>query len=244
MKLVSKGKLQSYLLYSMGEIILVVIGILIALQINNWNELKKTNREEITLIQQLINDLEKDSECLKRIIPALNDKSQVVKQIYLEAEQSSSFNASMNYGDLTWQVFAPLFFEQRHQRSLDKISDSQLSKSILDYFNQQKIVEFQIEQGNLYIRSTVRPFLGEHGVMNSQHVMSNDSYTELKEDKSKFVRYDELIMLYGSSEFESIIFELRMTYIATAHQVDLLLEANDELIEELTLFIDENGNAD
>ena len=39
-KLLSKNKLSSYLIYATGEIVLVVMGILIALQINNWNEYK------------------------------------------------------------------------------------------------------------------------------------------------------------------------------------------------------------
>jgi len=36
--LLSENKLSEYLLYAAGEIFLVVVGILIALQINNWNE--------------------------------------------------------------------------------------------------------------------------------------------------------------------------------------------------------------
>ena len=39
--LLSKGKTGKYLKYAIGEIILVVFGILIALQINNWNEKRK-----------------------------------------------------------------------------------------------------------------------------------------------------------------------------------------------------------
>ena len=42
-KLLSENKFSKYLLYAIGEIILVVIGILIALQINNWNENRKLN---------------------------------------------------------------------------------------------------------------------------------------------------------------------------------------------------------
>ena len=42
--LLNEGKTSKYLKYAIGEIILVVIGILIALQINNWNE-KKANEE-------------------------------------------------------------------------------------------------------------------------------------------------------------------------------------------------------
>jgi len=41
----SEGKTGKYLKYAIGEIILVVIGILIALQINNWNEEKKANQQ-------------------------------------------------------------------------------------------------------------------------------------------------------------------------------------------------------
>ena len=37
--LISEGKTVNYLKYAIGEIVLVIIGILIALQINNWNEL-------------------------------------------------------------------------------------------------------------------------------------------------------------------------------------------------------------
>ena len=42
-KLLSENKFNRYLLYAIGEIVLVVIGILIALQINNWNENRKVN---------------------------------------------------------------------------------------------------------------------------------------------------------------------------------------------------------
>jgi hypothetical protein len=40
-RLLAEGKITNYIKYGIGEIVLVVIGILIALQINNWNENKK-----------------------------------------------------------------------------------------------------------------------------------------------------------------------------------------------------------
>ena len=45
--LISEGKTGKYLKYAIGEIILVVIGILIALQINNWNEVRKDKIAEL-----------------------------------------------------------------------------------------------------------------------------------------------------------------------------------------------------
>jgi hypothetical protein len=44
--LLSEGKTGKYFKYAIGEIVLVVFGILIALSINNWNENKKERKEE------------------------------------------------------------------------------------------------------------------------------------------------------------------------------------------------------
>lgn len=51
--LINEGKTQKYLKYAIGEIVLVVIGILIALQINNWNETRKAGLKERQLLDNL-----------------------------------------------------------------------------------------------------------------------------------------------------------------------------------------------
>ncbi|MGB5271860.1 MAG: DUF6090 family protein, partial [Eudoraea sp.] len=51
------GKFGKYLLYAIGEIVLVVIGILFALQINNWNEFKKDRAVENKLLIELKENL-------------------------------------------------------------------------------------------------------------------------------------------------------------------------------------------
>lgn len=56
--LLIKNKIRTYLKYAIGEIILVVIGILIALQINNWNEDRKLQKEEIRILNNLQVDLQ------------------------------------------------------------------------------------------------------------------------------------------------------------------------------------------
>ena len=59
-QLLTENKFSKYLLYAIGEIVLVVIGILIALQINNWNELKKNNTTTKLIFEEILNDLEYD----------------------------------------------------------------------------------------------------------------------------------------------------------------------------------------
>ena len=59
-KLLDEGNLKKYLAYGIGEIILVVVGILIALQINNSNNDRISSSQEITLLKEMKNNLEQD----------------------------------------------------------------------------------------------------------------------------------------------------------------------------------------
>jgi len=63
-KLADDNKPLKYMRYAIGEILLVVIGILIALQINTWNEDIKNQKNEYSFYKDILSDLEKDSEKL------------------------------------------------------------------------------------------------------------------------------------------------------------------------------------
>lgn len=70
--LLSENKFSKYLIYAIGEIILVVVGILIALSINNWNESKKLNKEIVSLSNSIITELRNDISAFERSI-IIND---------------------------------------------------------------------------------------------------------------------------------------------------------------------------
>lgn len=67
-KLLTENKFTKYLLYAIGEIVLVVIGILIALQINNWNENQKSKTEERYILNEVLKNLEEDAVLVDEII--------------------------------------------------------------------------------------------------------------------------------------------------------------------------------
>lgn len=71
-KLLKENKFKSYFFYALGEIVLVVIGILIALQINNINENNKKDEIRQTYYHQILQDLSKDHQYLKTEIKNLN----------------------------------------------------------------------------------------------------------------------------------------------------------------------------
>ena len=64
-KLAAENKIPAYLRYAIGEIVLVVIGILIALQINNWNENRKKSLQEVYYLNQLLEDFKYNKSMVK-----------------------------------------------------------------------------------------------------------------------------------------------------------------------------------
>ncbi|MEO0341533.1 MAG: DUF6090 family protein, partial [Bacteroidota bacterium] len=72
-RLLAESQFKKYLLYGIGEIVLVVIGILIALQINNWSENRKQNIEEKKLLTALIEDFNENKARIEHTISKEED---------------------------------------------------------------------------------------------------------------------------------------------------------------------------
>lgn len=88
-QLLKENKLTKYLLYAIGEIVLVVIGILIALNINNWNEYKKDRVLEKKVLENLVENLENNKNLLERRIRHINGamySGEVVLKVFEEGK--------------------------------------------------------------------------------------------------------------------------------------------------------------
>lgn len=105
-EIIPNGRLIKYLLYAVGEILLVVIGILIALQVDNWNENRKALAQEKELLTNLLNDLSAANEqsaeqiraeevLITNLIRALNIHPQ-------ERETPPSFYIDKNIQPILW----------------------------------------------------------------------------------------------------------------------------------------------
>jgi hypothetical protein len=68
-----KKAVKNYLLYAIGEILLIVIGILIAVQINNWNEHSKAKANSRVYLTEMLNDLASDTLYLNKTVERLNE---------------------------------------------------------------------------------------------------------------------------------------------------------------------------
>ncbi|WP_299107922.1 DUF6090 family protein [uncultured Winogradskyella sp.] len=98
-KTLIENKFSKYLLYAIGEIILVVIGILIALSINNRNENRKLEEKRVIYYQQLIIDLKSDKAYAKSLISTFEDYLKTYED-YTETFEEPSLNATKTLHNL------------------------------------------------------------------------------------------------------------------------------------------------
>lgn len=110
-KLLSENKFSNYLIYAFGEIVLVVIGILIALSINNWNQNNKNKKAEIYYLKQMKIDLTADSLFLANTKLNLNKRLPILEnfldELHKENNKESFSLAIKQYID---NILNPLFF--------------------------------------------------------------------------------------------------------------------------------------
>jgi len=98
--LLSEGNTGKYFKYATGEIILVVIGILIALQINNWNEVRKLKKQEIQIYTELKSDLIQTKEDLQKTISQHQKILKSTQQLIIDISNKKL------YSDSIYRLFA------------------------------------------------------------------------------------------------------------------------------------------
>lgn len=77
-RLLSENKFSKYLIYAIGEIVLVVIGILIALQINNWNQRHSDKAKFMTLLHELATNLTREVDESEYILESYYKKDSLI----------------------------------------------------------------------------------------------------------------------------------------------------------------------
>ncbi len=109
-RLLTDNKFSKYLLYAIGEILLVVIGILIALQVNNWNETQKSRRELTNIIRNIAADIKEDVRHIKFQMEFLNKENRRIKSFLNHQDYSGFTSDSLEqaletfYTQVTWRT--------------------------------------------------------------------------------------------------------------------------------------------
>ena len=130
------------MLYAIGEIALVVIGILIALQINNWNESKKTRSFELKMLTEIRKSLIKDTAYFnmlrgratridtsaQRIIKLMIDK---VDDDHLTLQHLRNMNHTYTF------LYQDGAYEALKASGIEKVSNDRLRNGLIDHYGFQ-----------------------------------------------------------------------------------------------------------
>lgn len=146
-----QNKTARYLKYAIGEIVLVVIGILLALQINNWNERNKMKGEEIKLLKEtrsaLMSDREDILSNIAEHLSASNSCAILINQISNNLPYHDSLDLHFaNALNTTRFAHTSSPYETLKMRGPDLIENDSLRVMLGDYYD--KWVGYQFELQN------------------------------------------------------------------------------------------------
>jgi len=144
--LLMENKTGKYFKYAIGEIVLVVIGILIALQINNWNENRKDRFIEKKILQSLNNDLQKDIYSMKYMISndsLINESNSKLIQILKDSHSEYEPNQNKLFGLINrFNVFYPqrMGYESLKSKGLEILLNDSLKSQIVNLYDFQYVL--------------------------------------------------------------------------------------------------------
>ncbi|MBO0340462.1 MAG: DUF6090 family protein [Bacteroidota bacterium] len=134
----SQGKMGKYLKYAIGEIVLVVIGILIALQVNDWNENRKSNVFEQEMLAQIQENIGNDKISLKKIQDNFKKAITSIDKIMDHQQYKHPDSLKFWLGDIVqFERFASITnsYEALKSNGLDKMSDNELRLLLSNYYD-------------------------------------------------------------------------------------------------------------
>ena len=138
--LMEKNKTGKYLKYAIGEIILVVIGILIALSINNWNKNKQLRLSELETLSEIQVALKQDVTILSTNLNSLETKILKSRELILHIENKLPYAKKLDllfmnvYYNRGYRTFNNSGFELLKERGFDIILNTELRKRITKHY--------------------------------------------------------------------------------------------------------------
>jgi len=230
-----KNKTGKYLKYAIGEIVLVVIGILIALSINNWNDYRKDRIEEKNLYKTLIRSLNND-------LIDVRDKSVILdsaisaQRIFITNNSFESISSKYPFSEIrdlinrvgqTSKSFVPnisIYNKIMQNNQIDLIQSDALQMQIMALYDraywEYKDLDASLE--NQYLAGINRNFFG-----NISHRVIMNNWTALREDESR-ENYDALKKDCREIYFLSL--SVKRSMFNCEQEIEVLLESlNNEL---------------
>jgi len=239
---IQTGRTTKYLKYAIGEIILVVIGILIALQINNWNQSNQLKIEELKSLESLHSEFQENLQEFDITHLRQLNRNDAIDQILfsdvsnysLSSLDSLYLNANFNW---TYNPSFSVYNSLINTGKIQLISNDTLKNKISQFKEQvNDYLEDEIFIFNFAARFTMEHFINDETMLveskfglrlRNEIEILHDKDNYLKEFKSPKYRNRLSIVLLNGKPLISSGIELRKKMV-------LLIEMIESEIDKLT----------
>ncbi|WP_243472126.1 DUF6090 family protein [Winogradskyella sp. MH6] len=151
-KMLTENKFSKYLIYAIGEIVLVVIGILIALSINNWNDNRKNIKAELNYYNRILDDLEMDKQLIVQSLEKADKRIETSKELLLELDsgtKSKKYLLNKFLIAIRGDVFVVrdvTFKDLISSGNIKLLNDIKIKNSLIQYYSELENVQTQMKQ--------------------------------------------------------------------------------------------------
>lgn len=212
-KLFTENKFNKYLLYAMGEIILVVIGILIALGINNWNQNQTEIKKESRALANLILDLEEQSDQLDDFIAGENEYYEsglYLSEHYAKNKKfqiSDTLFSKLNLlgARITFKPIKTTFQELISTGNIGLIRNEKLRRRLIRFFNElDRISEITANNNTNIVDGLYNPLLFEATVFAHKYEYESNYtrrvFKDITKNQNRIFDSESLKNLYSASK--------------------------------------------
>ena len=200
-KLMSENKISRYFKYAIGEIILVVIGILIALQINNWNEGTKEQNKETIYLKNLERDLTNQLDFIDDQISYETDFTNAASYLlssfngknFIKIDTSFFRNLTLLQSRKTFLINDPTYTDMLSSGNIDIIKNKNIKDKLIQYYQELERIEKIIQNNNsLLVDQQYASFFLKIGYYFDEETIGIFNYKQNKSSKLNLKYENEL----------------------------------------------------
>jgi hypothetical protein len=232
-----QNKNAKYIKYAFGEIVLVVIGILIALQINTWNEHRKQKDYEIIILNEIKENLIKSKNEVQTAIEDDKRWRACIIKILDFLDERKDYNPNLNqcFGSYYWSStiqFSTSAYEELKTKGIEIISSTKLRREITTMYDFRfDVIESEVEVwDSQLLSSTIYPlhtklfrkyFPDTWSVFEDEYAMPNNYKKLLDNDEYKNL-LSELISLRNYSIIINELLEIDLEGLIKKIETELI----------------------
>jgi hypothetical protein len=248
-----EGKqVKKYAIYALGKIFLVVVGILIALQINNWNEDHKAAKKEQQILKQLKSEYESNLAQLNEKILMRSEALVACNELLFQMDHPDSLDEAKFYPALVQIVrdptFDPIVNDIVGTANLRLIKNDTLVRTLSNWSSEvYQVQEIEIDYKKFRTESIV-PTLNRLGLLrNLNHSIWKDGYTPTEAlDKTFNYQFSigeskhpvDWVRVLQDQALEGIVGQVITIHQITNIQSETLRERIEEMLKILEREID------